>query len=295
MIRYPVSTSALERLINSRVPNWLRDAAERTHFHRIHRGYFAKSETLPDGKKAREFWNRIKGVFITAQYGKCAYCESKPESSSIQWDIDHFRPKSGVVEWRYNIQTGPGMPEGYYMLAYDFGNYAAACKTCNSIYKRNFFPIEHHRIVHGQTIADHQDEGAFLIYPLGDMAEDPEQLIAFNGVDAIARDASPRGQLVIDFFQLNREGLQRSRAEWLFYTFRTAFDGYIEGTSNGGRAMEWLLSYEAQYTSCSRCFLDLCLNDPDAAEHQYQKMEIILKKSPRLQRAWRSPEQCQTN
>ena len=303
MIKYHATSAAIDRLVRSRQPNWHAKAARRLLEHRKMRRYINPKEVLSNGKKAKVFYGEVKSVFVTVQYGKCAYCESKPESSVIQWDVEHFRPKSNVTEWElpgpgspdlarrhfrrkpgaarfeYRIPTGPAMSEGYYLLSYDLGNYAAACKTCNTIYKRNYFPVANDRLAHERSIAAHLKEGAYLIYPLGDRAEDPEQYITFEDVQAAAKNGSPRGQLIIDFFDLNREGIQRSRAEWLVHTCAPAFEGFVEGRPKAIKTMQWLLSSEAPFTNCTRRFVELCKSDPAEAARRYAKMERILQKA----------------
>ncbi len=306
MIQYPTRSAVIARLARKRQPLWQAKAIQRTQYFQAVGRYIKKDEWLPDGRKAVEFWGEVKSVFVTVQYSKCAYCEIKLEASDIEWDLEHFRPKSEVAEWElprsgdndlvrrhfhrkssdnrweYQLPTGTAMPEGYYLLAYDLENYAVSCKTCNTKYKSTYFPIANRRVVHGRTVASHNSEGAHLIYPLGDQGEDPEQYIAFEGVQAVTKNASVRGQLIIDFFDLNRDSLQHSRAEWLVHTFWNTFEGFVAGTPRAAKTMEWLLSHKAPHTNCTRCFLDLCLNDRAEAEKQYLKMEKILRKSPKL-------------
>jgi len=306
MIQYNTRTAVIKRLVSIRQPDWATKAAQRTDEHETAGRYIKKDEILADGTKAKDFWGDVKSVFITVQCGKCAYCEAKPESSAIQWDVEHFRPKSDVDEWElpgpgnpeylrrhfhrkpgsarweYHIPTGPAMTKGYYLLAYDLENYAICCKTCNTIYKRAYFPVQNARVSIGKSVVDYKLEGAYLIYPLGDQREDPEQDIAFDDVQAVAKNGSVRGQLIIDFFDLNREGLQRSRAEWLVHTVYNVYEGFSQGRQKAIKTMEWLLSYKAPFTNCTRCFVNLCLNDSGEAERRYSKMEKILLKSPRI-------------
>ena len=276
MIRYPTSTVVIKHLISKRQPFWQAKATERTNYHRQERRFIKAGESLPNGQKAKDFWGEVKSVFVTVQHSKCAYCESKIEPSVMMWDLEHFRPQRRVYAWQYTFSTGPAMPEGYYLLAYNFRNYVASCKTCNMTYKQSYFPIAHSRVQHGKNVAAHQTEGAYLIYPLGDQAEDPEQHIAFEGVQAVPK--TTRGQLLIDFFELNREGLQRSRAEWLIHTVWDkikALDNKLEAMQK----LEWILSHKAPHTNCTRCFLALCLSNPQEAARKYAEMERLLQKS----------------
>lgn len=306
MIKYPTHTDVIARLARKRKPLWQASAIQRTQDHLTAKRYIKKGERLPDGKIANEFWRDVKGVFVTVQYSKCAYCETKLEASAIQWDLEHFRPKSEVAEWElpergshdlvmrhfrpkpggtrweYHIPTGPAMSDGYYLLAYDLENYAVSCKTCNTVYKGYYFPIAHSRVIHGNTVSAHLSESAYLIYPLGDQGEDPELHIAFVGVEAVAKNASVRGQLIIDFFDLNRDSLQHSRAQWLVHTVWNALEGFTEGKPKAVNTINWLLSHKAPFTNCTRCFISLFLSNFAEAERQYLIMEKILQKSPTI-------------
>ena len=109
---------------------------------------------------------------------------------------------------------------GYYRLAYHIFNYAAACKPCNSALKKNGFPIAGTYRLEADDLEALKDEEAYLIYPLGDMDEDPEELIEFHGV--VPRPIAARGHrrhralVTIDFFKLGdpdeRENLFMDRA-----------------------------------------------------------------------------------
>ena len=57
---------------------------------------------------------------------KCWYCEA--EEIRSDFPVDHFRPKNKVEEEQNH--------EGYWWLAFDWGNYRCACTYCNS--RRNF-------------------------------------------------------------------------------------------------------------------------------------------------------------
>ena len=304
MIQYPTRTSVISRLMRMKYPSWQNDAIEQTNQFRTAGHFIKKGDMLPNNEKCKEFWGDVKRVFITVQHDKCAFCEKSLEESLIEWDLEHFRPKSEVTEWKlpcangrdltqrnfhlkprathweYQYPTGLPMSEGYYLLTYNLENYVASCKTCNSVYKRTYFPIKNGRVAGGDTIAAHDSEGAYLIYPLGDYGENPEDFLQFEGVQAKAKNGSLRGQLLIDFFDLNRESLQFSRANWLLHTFRPTYDAFQANILSGSETMEYLLSHKAPYTNCTRCFMELCIKDFNAANQQYRIMKRILKKYP---------------
>lgn len=62
----------------------------------------------------------------------CAYCQRLLDGQ--RGEVDHFRPKAS------SKGVGHG---GYWWLAYSFGNYFLACRSCNGpLCKRDRFPLE---------------------------------------------------------------------------------------------------------------------------------------------------------
>src|SRR5262245_18800731 len=84
---------------------------------------------------------------------KCIYCERKFGSvatSTVEHDLEHFRPTSHVAAWAVpeSLQklgvkvTQPAADNtGYYLLPYNLDNYSSSCKTCNTFYKLDRFPV----------------------------------------------------------------------------------------------------------------------------------------------------------
>jgi hypothetical protein len=147
-------------------------------------------------------------------------------------DIEHFRPKAKVAVWkppqefvtagvRPSPPAGPKGDPGYRDLAYHPWNYAASCKVCNSVLKRNYFPILGTRQSTATDPRNMKDEQALFIYPIGNLDDDPESLIRFDGMHP--EPSAPAGTreylraiVTIEVFQLNdavsRKELFRSRA-----------------------------------------------------------------------------------
>lgn len=67
-------------------------------------------------------WQQLSEIFGQLSQGKCWYCESREKRSDTP--LDHFRPKNKVIE-------SPSH-EGYWWLAFDWGNYRFSCTYCNS-------------------------------------------------------------------------------------------------------------------------------------------------------------------
>ena len=120
MIRYDITADDLHALVEEYVPGWLARAEDRTATFMKRRRYAER----------RSIWNEVKPVFMKVQGdGKCGFCERKFESGDLgrhELDIEHFRPKSRIAEWRYPrflmdagySQTLPPDTEtGYYLLS----------------------------------------------------------------------------------------------------------------------------------------------------------------------------------
>lgn len=283
MIRYPEALDQLDAAVEAESPGWSVKAMERTALFDRLEGY-SEDYTAEDGTrhKPSSFWSDVKPVFMRRQHNKCIYCESKLEGeafSTVQWDLEHFRPKRNVRAWPakksaflYDFPTGGDWDAGYYLLAYHLQNYAAACKTCNSPFKSDYFPIAADR-VSGGTHPDHYAaEGAYLVYPLGTVDQDPEELITFEGVTAIPRPVREqdeagwrRARLTIDFFGLNRDGLLARRAWWLLHAVWPSVTNADRGDETAIRSLERIRSERAPFSSCARCFLSVCEQDRERA------------------------------
>lgn len=188
-------------------------------------------------KAITSHWSEIKSVFTRRQHGKCAFCErllGAHELASVEFDVEHFRPKSAVTPWPtpeisaelklpadFPASTSSG--PGYRLLAYHHLNYASSCKTCNSRLKSSFFPVaDAHDCTGDDPLALNQSENPYLIYPLADFDEDPESLISFQGYLAVPHAGikghrRDRARVTIAFFRLNeeREDLFELRAKTL--------------------------------------------------------------------------------
>ena len=262
MIRYARTPAKVEADVDAAVPNW-RSRARRRASRIVNRGRY---------HEATQIWTEVKPVFMRIQHNKCAYCEQQVEGGAlgvIACDLEHFRPKSNVRVWpedaaTYPFATGDALAGGYYRLAYQLGNYVAACKVCNTLLKSDYFPIAATRIESKNTPEEYAVEGPFLIYPIGYAEDDPEDIIAFRGVEALPRHSAGekwrRAIISIDFLGLNREGLQTSRAYTLLAVWE-AFKGVEHGDAQSQDYLHLLTSEFAAHTSCARYFRDLCRID----------------------------------
>lgn len=74
--------------------------------------------------KRSSYWTKLRPQLIALAGRRCWYCEGEVSNSRLE--VDHFRPKGGVVEESETAHIG------YYWLAYEVGNFRLICEFCNS-------------------------------------------------------------------------------------------------------------------------------------------------------------------
>lgn len=269
-----MDTSVLQNQIDATSATWRARAAARTRA-LIRSGSYAEASSI---------WSQIKPVYIEIQNNKCIFCERQFEDAingRIEFDLEHFRPKSSVAPWpvvgrhakAYPFATGNASAAGYYWLAYDVLNYAACCKPCNSNLKSNFFPIGAHRVTApGATDIEEQ----MLCYPIGHSDVDPETLITFIGTTAVPTATSgprrARGEVIIDFFELNgREILHRQRAA-LITIFGNALQDIADGSTDPAvrDVANRIVDDRFPHTNCVRSFGRLWRSDRAQAQRVHK-------------------------
>jgi hypothetical protein len=284
MIRVATAAAALLAAIEAHRPGWLERAEART-------------EALASGEADPEFpslWAEIKEVYIRLQRSKCVYCEKELEDQPIEHDIEHYRPKKEVARWvvpralaRQGIvvkQPSRGGELGYRLLAYHPLNYAASCKTCNSILKRNFFPIADRRDHACRDPLAMAGERPFLLYPIGDTDDDPEDLIEFAGLSPQVKGTGFRRQralVTICLFDLNRKPLQKDRAMEIMRYFlalerarRTPRD---KTARSAEKIVQYMISPHGRHANCLRSFRRLYDSDRAAAERIFHGCARLVK------------------
>jgi hypothetical protein len=289
MIRYPVTLMDLENAAEREKKGWLKKANNCT----------AKCKSKKRYVDQGNIWGEIKGVYMRIQYNKCVYCERKLASmerinpdgtvemigpGKVEHDVEHFRPKSSVKQWptakiakdrkvSYTFPLGSAANLGYYLLAHKLLNYATSCKTCNTPLKSNFFPVQGPRKTSLSDPAKAKSEKALLLYPIGDIDDDPEAVITFDGW--LAKPVSRTGEkfrraaVTIDFFELDtREELIRERALAIVAMY-FAFDNISSPNALKKRlAQRNIYTYTAPrsaHTSCCRAYLKVLQSDPHRA------------------------------
>jgi len=96
-------------------------------------------------RNASSVWAAVKPHLEELSNAACWYCEGIYKAGAPN-HVDHFRPKGKVV----NLDDESVLcNEGYWRLAFDFGNYRLSCHRCNTSEldddlkqgKANYFPI----------------------------------------------------------------------------------------------------------------------------------------------------------
>lgn len=290
MIGYRVSRADLEALIKAEAPHWLEKAAERTA------GFRAKGRY----EERSSIWSEVKVVYMRLQGDcKCGYCERKLESvdlGTVEQDVEHFRPKGNVKAWRVPgslanhgiaFTAAPLAGKGYYLLPYHPFNYSAACKPCNSALKRDFFPIAGDYDLEGDDPVALKAERPFLICPIGDFDDAPENLIKFHGVSPQAVAASghdrARALVTIEFFKLDdvakRKNLLRERAVVIIalHPQLEKLAGGASGNTEAQKVVDGFTAPNAPHTNCARCFKGLFERDRAEARAVFDRaLQLVL-------------------
>ncbi len=94
----------------------------------------AEKFTFIDGKQP--FWRKLKAWLLGLSNQKCWYSEAKEIYS--HYEVDHFRPKKGVVKY---FDDEIDRPDGYWWLAFDWKNYRV-CGDVGNKKKGNRFPVK---------------------------------------------------------------------------------------------------------------------------------------------------------
>lgn len=296
MIRYQTDLTELETAAQRVKPGWKARADARTTT-------FATSGRYEEDSS---IWSQIKDVFIELQRNKCAYCERKLESRK-EYDVEHFRPKTSVKPWPVSSdlaskgvvvnQPADGSKEpGYHLLAYHLQNYSVACAKCNSELKSDYFPISGMRDASGaDPVALTDTEKPFLLFPLGDFDDDPEEIIWFRGPtpQTVAKPGThkhQRGLLTIAFFKLDdqkkRKELFRGRLnviQKMGLAFMRLNDAGAPAATKDRcrRIIDYHQSPDAAHTACGRHYAELWRVDPIKAEEIWNDaVDALDKMSP---------------
>lgn len=289
MIRYSAKFDDLKDQISDLKPTWFARAKE-------------VIDGLSDKPKSSDFtglWSEIKDIYIDLQHSKCVFCE-QPLEGRITQDVEHFRPKAGVSHWEppqdlidagiVIKQPDDGSDElGYRFLAYHPLNYAAACKNCNSVFKKNLFPVAKSRKTEAKKPPANGSERPYLLYPIGgDDADDPEKFIEFVG--CVPRPVKPTGhdrfraQVTINIFKLDDASERRvfyegrARAISALFLNLDAIDNRTdEVIVNAAKTnVQRMLEDREPFANCLRCFRRLYQESPEKAKQVFVDIATFL-------------------
>ncbi len=286
MIRYVIDDQALRDAIEAHKAGWSERAREKTREAKI-KGRVDEGDGI---------WSEVKGVFAALQNFKCIYCEKPMPAEevegevtfgkgAVEYDVEHFRPKNRVQFWPgddlkaaraidYDAQLSMGEAEGYLRLAFDPTNYALSCKTCNSGHKGDRFPIA--GTTNKSFVARAKldaVERPMLLLPLGDAADDPEEILGWTGPVPTAKKHAGhdklRARVCIDFFSLDtRTDLLQGRANAIYLVWDALEDRAAATGAEASRLDAKLAGLTADrmyFAACVREFVALYKTNRAAA------------------------------
>ena len=216
--------------------------------------------------------------------GKCCFCERKLETGELgryELDVEHFRPKGKITAWAaprslqaegIPFTSAPNASHGYYLLPYNLLNLTVACKPCNSGLKKSYFPIGGTYDLHGDDPGRMCAENPWLLYPIGSVDVDPEEVICFYGILPQSTSSRPslrkRGLVTIAFFGLDdtfgRKQLMKERARLIV----CLYPQLQKAQRSSAKAMAFVkksCDQSEEHTNCARSFVRLFRSDQAAA------------------------------
>ncbi len=271
--RNKIDLNYIETLINAHNSTWLNRAAERT----------ATYKTAGKVTHSSHIWSEIKEVFMKIQGNKCAFCESELEgrtSGKGVHDVEHFRPKNRITKWQSSSEfdalgiaiTDPAVSKGYHLLTYNLLNYSIACGPCNQALKRDRFPIKgDYNTDMENPSTESNAEIPLLLFPIGDVDIDCEDLISFDG--AVPKTVAPndlpfeRAITTIDFFRIGRAD-ERGRLFLERCEKILSIDSILSEEDDPADYDDILKNMIADYSkhaSCARSYVELLKNDKTKA------------------------------
>ena len=232
-------------------PRILRERGHRTT--EINQQAFESGERTFDFDSSLYGAKSVKNALITAQQGKCAFCESKIRHVA-HGDVEHYRPKGGIRQGDGDDLEQPG----YFWLAYAWTNLFLACQLCNQSFKKNLFPLADPTSRARSHLDDLAAEQPMLIHPAD---EEPSAFIGFRAEMAFPIDDDPRARGTIEVLGLNREELAEFRLDHLapFKHLLRALP-LLPADSEEARDIQALMEQavlpRAQYSSMARALLE---------------------------------------
>ncbi|MCP4147200.1 MAG: hypothetical protein GY757_05565, partial [bacterium] len=155
--------------------------------------------------------------------------------------------------------------------------------------KKDYFPINGSRNLNADDPVKLKTEKPYLVFPIGDLDDDPETILRYDGVHAVPVERNgfkyDRARVTILFFKLNdREELFESRADKICHLFH--FLEMIKGANTreqhkkAEKIVANLLSGKKSYTNCCRSFKKIYDSDRKRALKIIEKIEDYLASDP---------------
>lgn len=280
-----IDEAYIESCINTYKASWLQRAAQRTAT------YKAKGKVTHDS----HIWSEIKEVYMEIQGNKCAFCETELEgkdSGKGLHDVEHFRPKNRIRKWKASNEfndlgidiTNPSVSKGYHLLTYNLLNYSIACKPCNQAIKSDRFPIKGSYNTSMENPAVESDaEVPLLLFPIGQVDVDCEDLISFEGAVPLAVKPDgldfERAITTIEFFRLGRADLRgklfKERCQKIII-----IDALIEDDDEPEDYYDILKDVIADYAdhaSCARAYVKLLKTDKVKAKEVLKEAKKFIR------------------
>ena len=269
-----INVKYIEDLVKNHKSNWIDRAKKRTD----------KYRTAGKVTDTSHIWSEIKEVFMSIQGNKCAFCETELEGKSSGkgvHDVEHFRPKNRITKWKPSSEfnslgisiTSTSNIKGYHLLTYNLLNYSIACGPCNQSLKKDRFPIKgSYNNLMEDLENDFLSETPLLIYPIGDLDSDCENLISFDGAVPLAVNKNgldfERAKTTIEFFRLARadERGKLFKERSLVIVMINAFIGSETDISKYDNLVGTLISDTSSHANCARSYLKLLKNDKNKAK-----------------------------
>jgi uncharacterized protein (TIGR02646 family) len=135
--------------------------------------------------------------------GKCAFCETPFAEAGSAFELDRFRPCTGVSE-----PDGSFLPDHYWAQAFAWDNLYLCCANCHRS-KANRFPLE---AGSPRAPADANRRALASERPalLDPCADQPDEHLVFS-VDGTVSGVTERGRATIETLDLNRSSLCAAR------------------------------------------------------------------------------------
>jgi hypothetical protein len=267
VIHNPIDPAELARRVEAAVPTWPERARTKTDANRA-AGRHVSTDNI---------WSDIKAVFIAHQRRKCAYCERQLGDDGIEWDVEHYRPKGLIKVWRSPSgaarDKGGADSTGYFLLAFDIGNYMVSCKPCNSRNKAAYFPTAAKRALTTTAVAQLRTERPYLLNPLDVTETPPDTLIGFRGITprsiADTTEGAQRAVISIELLGLTRSDLDFERAKTLMGVYNALLLEESETPAvreQSRRTIRALTGPGSPFTNCARSFVALFRSEREKAD-----------------------------